>query len=112
MWKKPVSGDTCANRASRPVNPNWLFSENPAFKIQIASQKTAHRDKDTASIRITNYEYRIHGNYTGEKAYDPNSDQILPVFVPTNFELVNREPGWLFSPKDHYHPQRFTLWAR
>jgi hypothetical protein len=60
----------------------------------------------------TNYEYRIHGNYTGEKAYDPNSDQILPVFVPTNFELVNREPGWLFSPKDHYHPQRFTLWAR
>jgi hypothetical protein len=59
----------------------------------------------------TNYEYRIHGNYTGEKAYDPNSDQILPVFAPTHFELVNREPGWLFSPKDHYHPQRFTLWV-
>ncbi len=58
----------------------------------------------------TNYEYRIYGNYTGEKAYDPNSNQILPVFVLTDYELVNRQPGWFFSPKDHYHPQRFTLW--
>ncbi len=56
-----------------------------------------------------NYEYRIYGNYTGENAYDPNSNQVLPVFALSNYELVNRQPGWLFSPKDHYHPQRFTL---
>ena len=59
-----------------------------------------------------NYEYRIYGNYTGENAYDPNSNQILPVFALTDYELVNTQPGWLFSPKDHYHPQRFTLWRR
>jgi hypothetical protein len=58
----------------------------------------------------TNYEYRVYGNYTGENAYDPNSNQILPVFALTNYELVNRQPGWFFSPKDYYHPQRFTLW--
>lgn len=56
-----------------------------------------------------NYEYRIYGNYTGEKAYDPNSNQVLPVFALSDYQIVSRQPGWLFSPKDYYHPQRFTL---
>jgi hypothetical protein len=57
-----------------------------------------------------NYEYRIYGNYTGRKAYDPNSNRVLPVFSLTDYEVVNRDPGWLFSPKDYFHPLRFTLW--
>ena len=56
-----------------------------------------------------NYEYRIWGGYTGETAYDPNSNQFLPEFKPTRFEVVNRDPGWLFSPEDYYDPYRFTL---
>lgn len=56
-----------------------------------------------------NYEYRIHGKYTGESAYDPNSNQFLPVFLLTDYELVRRDPGWLFSPADHYHFLRVTL---
>ena len=59
-----------------------------------------------------NYEYRIYGHYTGAKALCPTSNQVLPVFALTDYELVNRQPGWLFSPKDHYHPLRFTLWPR
>ena len=50
-----------------------------------------------------NYEYRIRGNYTGEKAYDPNSNQVLPVFLLTGYEVVDRNPGWLFSPNDSYN---------
>lgn len=56
-----------------------------------------------------NFEYRIRGNYTGEKAYDPNSNQILPVFMLTGYEVVDRDPGWLFSPKDHYNSVSVTL---
>ena len=41
-----------------------------------------------------NYEYRVTGHYTGAMAYDPNTNQILPVFRPTGFELVERKPGW------------------
>ena len=59
-----------------------------------------------------NYEYRIRGNYTGEEAYDPNSNQFLPVFMLTGYEAVNRNPGWLFSPSDHYDPFRVTLVPR
>jgi hypothetical protein len=59
-----------------------------------------------------NFEYRIRGNYTGETAYDPNSNQFLPVFMLSSYEVVNRNPGWLFSPADHYDPLRVTLTPR
>jgi len=56
-----------------------------------------------------NYEYKIRGNYTGQEAYDPNSNQFLPVFRLTGYDAVNRNPGWLFSPADHYNPISVSL---
>lgn len=59
-----------------------------------------------------NYEYKIRGYYTGRKAYDPNSNQILPEFMLTGYDLINRKPGWLFQPNDRYDPYRITLFPR
>ncbi|MGB0775631.1 MAG: hypothetical protein ACPG32_08970 [Akkermansiaceae bacterium] len=59
-----------------------------------------------------NYEYRIRGYYTGEKVYEVNSNQFLPEFMLTGYEVVNRNPGWLFSPKDHFNPKSITLKPR
>lgn len=59
-----------------------------------------------------NYEYRIWGNYTGRKVYDVNSNQILPEFRLTDYQLVNKTPGWLFRPNDSYDPSRITLVPR
>ena len=59
-----------------------------------------------------NFEYRIHGHYTGNKAYDPNSNQFLPVFMLTGYELLDRQPGWLFSPSDRYDRYRITMMPR
>lgn len=56
-----------------------------------------------------NYEYRIEGYYNGRHAYDPNSNQILPEFTATKFTVLDRNPGWLFTPKDHYDPYQLTL---
>jgi len=56
-----------------------------------------------------NYEYKIYGRYTGASAYDPNSNQILPEFLPTKFELIHSKPGWLFSPNDRYNPRAITM---
>jgi len=58
-----------------------------------------------------NYEYKIFGNYTGKKAYDPNSNLFLPEFKLTGYELLNKNPGWIFSPNDYYDPYRVTLRA-
>ncbi len=59
-----------------------------------------------------NYEYRIRGYYTGREAYDPNSNQFLPEFMLTGYELLDRDPGWLFRPDDRYNPDRVTLVPR
>lgn len=56
-----------------------------------------------------NYEYKIYGYYTGHKVYEVNSNQFLPEFMLTGYEVVNRNPGWLFSPKDHFKPESLTL---
>jgi len=59
-----------------------------------------------------NYEYRIRGYYTGETVYEVNSNQFLPEFMLTGYEVVERKPGWLFSPKDHYNPESLTMRPR
>lgn len=56
-----------------------------------------------------NYEYFVFGSYTGEKAYDPSTDQILPVFRPTQFNLRNKKPGFLFVPSEEYREDYVTL---
>lgn len=59
-----------------------------------------------------NYEYKIYGRYTGKTVYEVNSNQFLPEFMLTDYEVVNRNPGWLFSPKDHYNPRSLTVRPR
>ena len=56
-----------------------------------------------------NYEYKIYGRYTGRTLYEPNSNQFLPEFLLTNYQLLDQKPGWLFSPNDFYSPVRLTL---
>jgi hypothetical protein len=52
-----------------------------------------------------NREYRVFGNFTGAKTYDPNADLELDTFAPTKFELINPAPGFLFDPRDRYDPR-------
>lgn len=59
-----------------------------------------------------NYEYRIRGRYTGEQCYEPNSNQFLPVFLLTGYEVLDRQPGWLFQPNDRYDRYRITMYPR
>ncbi len=56
-----------------------------------------------------NYEYTLCGSYTGETAYDPSTDQVLPVFKPTQFNLRNEKPGFLFVPSEEYKEDYVTL---
>lgn len=56
-----------------------------------------------------NYEYRIYGHYTGKMAYEPNSNLKLPVFQLTGYELINKDPGWLFKPSEEYSTRTVSL---
>ncbi|YCM44764.1 hypothetical protein V2O64_01870 [Verrucomicrobiaceae bacterium 227] len=59
-----------------------------------------------------NYEYKIYGRYTGRTLYEPNSNQFLPEFQLSDYQVVSTNPGWLFTPSDNYNPARVTLLPR
>lgn len=56
-----------------------------------------------------NVEYAITGRYTGEQAYDPSTDQVLPVFQATSYTVRDRNPGFLFKPSERYDEGYVTL---
>ncbi len=56
-----------------------------------------------------NVEYIVKGKYTGKDAYDPSTNQVLPVFCATSYEVREREPGFLFVPSEEYTEQYVTL---
>ncbi len=59
-----------------------------------------------------NYDYRIRGYYTGRDVYEPNSNQFLPEFMLTGYEVLDPRPGWLFRPDDRYDRLRITMVPR
>ncbi|MDZ4288834.1 MAG: hypothetical protein U0984_12790 [Prosthecobacter sp.] len=52
-----------------------------------------------------NCEYRLWGSFSGRKAYDPNSNLILPEFVLRRAELISDSPGWIFRPDERFDGQ-------
>lgn len=56
-----------------------------------------------------NVEYIVRGVFTGKKAYDPSTNQVLPMFRATSYEVRNSNPGFLFKPSEEYSTDFVTL---
>ncbi len=56
-----------------------------------------------------NVEYIIRGTLTTEEAYEPNTNQVLPLFRLTGYEVRNRKPGFLFYPSERYSDKMLSL---
>ena len=93
-------------------------SWNKAKLVVVREDKKRQPDRlpESGADRVygydQNYEYKLRGYLTGNKVYDPNSNQILPEFMLTGYEVLNRNPGWLFRPDDRYDRYRITLYPR
>ena len=53
-----------------------------------------------------NYEYKLWGQFSKDKIYDPASNRTYPEFVLKRYELINKDPGFLFHPNEGYDPKR------
>ena len=99
----------------RRPGKDWQSAKLVVFNEKKGPQPDRHSEIGPPEKRYAfdnNYEYRIRGYYSGEKVYEINSNQFLPEFILTGYELVNKNPGWLFSPQDHYNPTQITLGPR
>ncbi len=59
--------------------------------------------------RDNNAEYTIVGSYTQQPTYDPNTNQVLPTFRASSYQLRDRDPGFLFTPSEDYKDDQLTL---
>ena len=53
-----------------------------------------------------NYEYKLYGRFTGEPGYDPNANLVVPMFRLQSYEVLDKNPGWLFDPNETYNSKR------
>ncbi|MEO5721557.1 MAG: hypothetical protein ABIR71_08815 [Chthoniobacterales bacterium] len=44
-----------------------------------------------------NYEYKLYGDFSGDKVYEPASNSILPEFVLKSYELVSTNPPQIYK---------------
>src|SRR5713101_1411190 len=44
-----------------------------------------------------NYEYKLDGNFSGDKVYEPASNGIYPEFVLKGYELISTNPAPIFK---------------
>ena len=56
-----------------------------------------------------NVEYYVYGSFTTEKAYEPSTDQVLPVFLAKKFQVREKRPGFLFIPSEQHSNEYLTL---
>jgi hypothetical protein len=60
-----------------------------------------------------NYEYKLYGNFSGDKVYEPASNTIYPEFILKRYELVSTTPAPIFKSQMSGRAQaattRFTI---
>ncbi|MGJ8724338.1 MAG: hypothetical protein ACSHYB_07265 [Roseibacillus sp.] len=99
----------------RKPGQDWTKAKLVVFNEKMGRQPDRYSEIGPPEKRYgfdNNYEYRIKGYFSGEKVYEINSNQFLPEFVLTGYELLDKDPGWLFSPQDHFDHSRITLTPR
>jgi hypothetical protein len=55
---------------------------------------------DRAELRFgydNNYEYRLYGYFSGDKVYEPASNNVYPEFVLKSYELISTNPPPIFK---------------
>ena len=84
-------------KPGQPWANSQLFVMNESVRHQPDRVQEVPTDGGLAHGFDHNSEYKLWGSFTGQKIYDPNSDLILPEFRLTRYELINRNPGFLFT---------------
>jgi hypothetical protein len=89
----------------RRPRQSWDKARLVIMSERASRQPDRYPENDSAEKRYGfdhNTEYRIWGDFSGSRAYDPNSNLVLPVFIIRNYEVINTAPGFLFRPGERF----------
>lgn len=85
----------------RPGQP-WSTAQ---LVVMNEKQKLA---PDRAQVNFgfdNNYEYKLYGNFSGDKVYEPASNGIYPEFVLKDYKLISTNPPPIFKSQSNGRAQ-------
>lgn len=56
-----------------------------------------------------NYEYKLFGDFSGQRVYEPASNGFYPEFVLKGYELKNVSPGNIYKAAGATNPERRVI---
>jgi hypothetical protein len=82
----------------------WVRKPGEPWKnaqlVMFNEQKKLAPDREHNSIGSdNNYEYRLTGNFSGQKVYEPASDSFYPEFVLTGATVISTNAPLIFPDK-------------
>ncbi len=77
----------------RPGQP-W----STAQLVMLNENQKLAPDREQINFGFDNgYEYKLEGNFSGDKVYEPASNGIYPEFVLKGYELISTNPAPIFK---------------
>lgn len=77
----------------RPGQP-W----NTAQLVMLNEKQKLAPDREQVKFGFdNNYEYKLHGFFSGDKVYEPASNRLYPEFVLKSYELISTNPPPIFK---------------
>lgn len=84
----------------KPGEP-WKQSQLVMFN----EQKKLAPDRDRNDVGSdNNYEYRLNGHFSGDKVYEPASDNFYPEFVLTAASVISTNPPLIYPDQRWVNP--------
>lgn len=91
-------------RYFKPVFKFWGYVRRPgqpwssAQMVMLNEKQKLAPDRERLSFGSdNNYEYKLYGNFSGDKVYEPASNTVYPEFVLKNYELISTNPPPIFK---------------
>ena len=91
-------------RYFKPVFKFWGYVRRPgqpwssAQMVMLNEKQKLAPDRERLSFGSdNNYEYKLYGEFSGDKVYEPASNTVYPEFVLKNYELISTNPPPIFK---------------
>lgn len=70
---------------------------NTAQLVMLNEKQKLAPDREQVKFGVdNNYEYKLYGNFSGDKVYEPASNRMYPEFVLKGYELITTNPPPIF----------------
>jgi hypothetical protein len=101
---EPAGDYYIGRRYFKPDFKFWGYVRKPgqpwstAQLVMLNEKQKLAPDREQVKFGFdNNYEYKLHGSFSGDKVYEPASNHVYPEFVLKGYELISTNPPPIFK---------------